>query len=96
MDTKPPKPKPAPPPRQAREPKADFADLLESFGGRAARLCDLYASGRMNADRCFVALTQLWLQLAGAHQRSTGADDHSDDHAGPAPLAHDTGSENTQ
>jgi hypothetical protein len=42
---------------------------LEAFGGRAARLCVLLQRGRLTADACFLALTQLWIQLAQSHRR---------------------------
>ncbi|MCC7389903.1 MAG: hypothetical protein IT431_14175 [Phycisphaerales bacterium] len=46
-----------------------FRANLEAFGDRAAKLCRLARTGRISADSCFVALTQLWIQLARAHRR---------------------------
>lgn len=52
-------------PEQRRE--AVFRMNLDSFGGRAAQLCTLVRRGRITTDACFLALTQLWIQLARSH-----------------------------
>ncbi len=46
-----------------------FRTNLEAFGGRAARLCALLRRRRISTDSCFLALTQLWIQLARSHRR---------------------------
>ena len=53
------------------DPAAVFQTNLDHFGERAAKLCALSREGRLSPDSCFVALTQLWIQLAHAH-RSLG------------------------
>jgi len=66
--TEPPEPeidRPAPP----ADAEGVFRMNLEAFGERADRLCRLTRSGRLSADSCFVALTQLWIQLAHSHRR---------------------------
>ena len=67
MSTDPPEP---PATHSPAEPSHDavFQMNLEVFGERAGRLCDLARAGRLSPDSCFVALTQLWIQLAHAHR----------------------------
>jgi hypothetical protein len=65
-----PAPQPGPTPEAPdRGPEGVFRANLEAFGDRAAKLCRLARTGRISPDSCFVALTQLWIQLARAHRR---------------------------
>lgn len=49
---------------------------LDAFGGRAARLCSLMRHGRLSPERCFVAVSQLWVQVVRSERRtSRGAGD---------------------
>lgn len=50
-------------------PEGVFRANLEAFGERAARLCRLTRCGRLAPDSCFLALAQLWIQLARSHRR---------------------------
>jgi hypothetical protein len=50
-----------------------FRVNLGAFGGRAARVCILWRRGRLSSEKCFLALAQLWDQLANAQRRRGGA-----------------------
>jgi len=65
----PPRPKETAPGPIAHGREAVYLANLEAFGARAARLCCLLQRGRLTADSCFLALTQLWIQLARSHRR---------------------------
>ncbi|MBK7403676.1 MAG: hypothetical protein IPJ41_03325 [Phycisphaerales bacterium] len=58
-----------------------FRMNLDAFGGRAARLCTLLRLGRLTADSCFLAISQLWIQLARSQREldeGTRAHDEQD------------------
>ena len=46
---------------------------LDAFGGRAARLCSLMRHGRLTPERCYVAVSQLWIQVVRSERRFSGA-----------------------
>lgn len=60
--------------------EAVFRTNLDAFGARAARLCTLLGRGRLTADSCFLALAQLWIQLARSQR---ALDDQPSAHGGP-------------
>ena len=52
------------PEQNSLESDESFRTNLDAFGGRVARLCVLRRRGRLTADACFLAISQLWIQLA--------------------------------
>ena len=63
------------------DPASVFRTNLDAFGGRASQLCALLRRGRISADACFLALTQLWIQLARSHR---GVHDDPEEEEPPA------------
>lgn len=60
-------------PSPAEDAEGVFRVNLGAFGGRAARVCILWRRGRLSSEKCFLALAQLWIQLANAQRRRGGS-----------------------